>query len=47
MALRLATPMRDCYEEGVQVGMDGEHQRFQAERDRHHSIEVARLGGYG
>ena len=47
MALRFAIPMRDCYEEGIQVGMDDERQRFEGERARHHSVEVNRLGGWG
>ena len=47
LALRFATPMRDCYEEGIQVGSDQAERNFRAERARYHQIEINRLGGWG
>ncbi len=47
VALRLATPMRDGYEEGIQVGMDDMSRRLRPQLDEFRSREINRLGGNG
>lgn len=47
LVLRWATGLRNYFEAGIQEGGDIASKNFQRERDHFHSIEIARLGGYG
>jgi hypothetical protein len=47
VALRFGQVPRDCYEEGIQVGLYDERQRAEVELTEYRSGEIARLGGYG
>ncbi len=44
IALHLATHMTETFEEGVQVGLNDQTERLQAERNRHAAVEIARIG---
>ncbi len=47
LGLRVATAMRNEWEDGIQVGSDYTRENYQREISRLHSVEINRLGGWG